>query len=101
MLVSDDLKLWNRAETARGGLALHKDDSFGDKWFWAPEVYRERVVLHVLLGRRAYVRGDLRFPIGPFTQREKPMLEGEKLSTTRYSSTMMVRLYSLIVSMMG
>lgn len=31
---SNDLKTWRR-----GGLALHKRDSYGEKWFWAPEVY--------------------------------------------------------------
>lgn len=37
---STDLKHWEGpCGLASGGLALHKDDSWGDKWFWAPEVY--------------------------------------------------------------
>ena len=31
---SNDLRHWQY-----GGLALHKRDSYGEKWFWAPEVY--------------------------------------------------------------
>ena len=31
---STNLKEWRY-----GGLALHKRDSYGEKWFWAPEVY--------------------------------------------------------------
>ena len=32
--ISNDLKSWYN-----GGLVLHKNDSYGKKWFWAPEVY--------------------------------------------------------------
>ena len=32
---SKDLKSWKRSSR----LALSKEDSYGDKWFWAPEVY--------------------------------------------------------------
>ena len=32
---SKDLKSWERSSR----LALSKEDSYGDKWFWAPEVY--------------------------------------------------------------
>ena len=30
---SENLKEWRKEQN----LALHKNDSFGDKWFWAPE----------------------------------------------------------------
>ena len=37
---SDDLQTWRQASgRAAEGLALHKDDVYGDRWFWAPEVY--------------------------------------------------------------
>lgn len=32
---SKDMKSWERSPR----LALNKEDSYGDKWFWAPEVY--------------------------------------------------------------
>ena len=39
--VSDDLRTWRTGVgRAKGALALHKEDSYGDKWFWAPEVFR-------------------------------------------------------------
>ena len=39
--VSTDLEHWVLGRgKSKEGLALHKDDSFGKKWFWAPEVYR-------------------------------------------------------------
>ena len=38
---SCNLVSWKRAEGgARDGLALYRGDVWGDKWFWAPEVYR-------------------------------------------------------------
>lgn len=37
--VSKNLAVWTKAMGATDGYALHKDDVFGDKWFWAPEVY--------------------------------------------------------------
>ena len=33
--VSNDLHSWS----GKTDLALHKKDSYGEKWFWAPEVY--------------------------------------------------------------
>ena len=38
---SKDLKSWSdRCGNAKNALALHKDDVWGDKMFWAPEVYK-------------------------------------------------------------
>ena len=74
---SKDLKSWERSPC----LALSKEDSHGDKWFWAPEVY--------------YVEEDKKFymfysveehvcvatsdsPLGPFVQDEKKPIREEK-----------------------
>lgn len=74
---SKDLKSWERSSR----LALSKEDSYGDKWFWAPEVY--------------YVEKDKKFymfysveehvcvatsdsPLGPFVQDEKKPIREEK-----------------------
>ena len=38
---STDLEHWEQVSgKARDGFALHREDCFGDRWFWAPEVYR-------------------------------------------------------------
>ena len=70
---SKDMKSWERSPR----LALSKEDSYGDKWFWAPEVY--------------YVGEDKKFymffsvcvatsdsPLGPFVQDEKKPIREEK-----------------------
>lgn len=74
---SKDMKSWERSPR----LALNKEDSYGDKWFWAPEVY--------------YVEEDKKFymfysveehvcvatsdsPLGPFVQDEKKPIREEK-----------------------
>lgn len=36
---STDMVKWSTAVGARSGYALHKNDVWGEKWFWAPEVY--------------------------------------------------------------
>ncbi|MFV0326162.1 MAG: glycoside hydrolase family 43 protein [Bacteroides xylanisolvens] len=74
---SEDLKNWTQI-VQNNGLALHKDNSYGDKWFWAPEVYK------VSDGRYAMAYSAeehicIAFassPRGPFLQQEKkPMFE--------------------------
>ena len=37
---SKDMINWEGPCGAREGLALHKEDVWGDKWFWAPEVFK-------------------------------------------------------------
>ena len=76
---SKDLKTWKS-----GGLALHKDDVFGEKWFWAPEVYKvgERFLM--------FYSGDTHIcaawadsPRGPFKQTEqKPMMKERSIDHT-------------------
>ena len=85
MYSSKDMKSWERSPR----LALSKEDSYGDKWFWAPEVY--------------YVEEDKKFymfysveehvcvatsdsPLGPFVQDEKKPIREEKESIHPSSS---------------
>jgi beta-xylosidase len=75
---SKDLKTWEKAPE----LALHKDNSWGDKWFWAPEVYyikdKNKFFMYYSVDEHicAATSGS---PYGPFVQEnKKPMLEGEK-----------------------
>lgn len=69
--ISNDLKSWYN-----GGLVLHKNDSYGKKWFWAPEVYHingKFYMYYTAQERICAAIGDS--PVGPFKQVEKvPML---------------------------
>ncbi|KAA8482879.1 glycosyl hydrolase family 43 [Arcticibacter tournemirensis] len=75
---SEDLEYWKKAEN----LALHKSNSWGDKWFWAPEVYyikeKNKFFMYYTANEHICV-ATADSPLGPFIQPEKkPMLESEK-----------------------
>ena len=75
---SDDLKYWKKAPA----LALNKEDSWGGKWFWAPEVYyieaKQTFYMYYSANEHICVATS-KSPLGPFRQEVKqPMLEGEK-----------------------
>jgi len=75
---SDDLEIWEKADH----LALHKDDSWGDRWFWAPEVYyipeKEKFYMYYSVDEHMSV-ATADSPLGPFKQEVKePMLPDEK-----------------------
>lgn len=70
---SDDLKQWRR-----GGLALHKKNSYGEKWFWAPEVHLVNGIYYMFYTaeERTCVATSTS-PRGPFVQKEQaPMIDG-------------------------
>lgn len=73
---SDDLKEWHRAPE----LALHKDNSYGDRWFWAPEVYYVNGKFYMYYSAEEHICvAEADSPYGPFKQEvQKPMIEGEK-----------------------
>ena len=72
---SADLQNW-RYE----GIALHKDDSYGERWFWAPEVHLVDGVYYMFYTaeeRTCVATSDS--PKGPFVQREqRPLIDGYK-----------------------
>ncbi len=74
---STDLVHWDGPCGATNGLALHKDDSWGDRMFWAPEVYKingKYVMTYSVEEHVAVAESDS--PLGPFVQAEKkPLLE--------------------------
>lgn len=76
--VSDDLLAWQRVDGNR--LALHKDDSWGDRWFWAPEVFEVDGTFYMYYSADEHICvATSDSPLGPFRQMEKkPMIEGEK-----------------------
>ena len=75
---SDDLQTWRQASgRAAEGLALHKDDVYGDRWFWAPEVYCINGAFYMFFSAQSHVCVAVSdSPLGPFVQKEKkPMIE--------------------------
>lgn len=73
---SSDLKEWTKSPD----LALHKNNSYGDKWFWAPEVYLVNDKFYMYYSADEHICvATSDSPLGPFTQDEKrPMIEDEK-----------------------
>ena len=80
VMVSADLKRWKRVANEQKGLALHKDDSYGEKWFWAPEVYCVNDKFYMYYSSEEHICVAVSdSPLGPFKQVvQKPMLEDEK-----------------------
>ncbi len=75
VFVSDNLKTWKNA-----GLALKKDDVWGNYWFWAPEVYKiDDGFLMYYTSEEHICAAKAKSPLGPFVQEVKiPMLSKEK-----------------------
>jgi beta-xylosidase len=74
---SDDLLTWNIPEH---NLALNKDDSYADRWFWAPEVYYVNGRFYMYYSADEHICVAVADnPLGPFKQEvQKPMIENEK-----------------------
>lgn len=76
--ISEDLKHWKRS----ANLALSPENSWGDRWFWAPEVYyvasKNRFYMFYSVDEHICVASANR-PEGPFVQYEKkPIVANEK-----------------------
>lgn len=72
---SDDMKNWIGPVGATNGFALHKDDVIGDRWFWAPEVYRFGEIYYMFFSveeQMSVAFSDS--PTGPFVQEEEFVL---------------------------
>ena len=84
--VSTDLKTWKWPEEKSMFLALHKDDSYGDFWFWAPELYKvgDKYLMYYSAEEHICVaEGDS--PLGPFRQKEqKPMREAKGIDNSLF-----------------
>lgn len=86
VLVSEDLEKWYYPEGRAGYLALDKKDSFGDRWFWAPEVYRIGDTYYMYYSAEEHIcAAESKSPLGPFVQTEKrPMLEERGIDNTLF-----------------
>lgn len=73
---STDMKHWEGPKGAREGYALMKEDAFGDKGFWAPQVfyYGEKYYMAYTANENIAI-AESDSPLGPFTQKEKKSLE--------------------------
>lgn len=74
---SDDLKTWIKSPK----LALHKDDSYADRWFWAPEVYyiKEKNKFYMYYSADEHICvATSDSPLGPFVQDKKAPMRSEK-----------------------
>lgn len=85
--MSKNLAVWTAARGASNGYALHKDDVFGDKWFWAPEVYyieeRNKFYMFYSANERISV-AESDSPLGPFVQsaeQQKPFHNTGEIDT--------------------
>lgn len=75
VFTSDDLLTWRYK-----GLALNKEDSWADRWFWAPEVYALNGKFYMYYSADEHICVAMAdSPEGPFRQAEKkPMITNEK-----------------------
>ncbi len=74
---SESLESWKK----HTDLALHKKDSYGEKWFWAPEVYYNKANKKFYLYYSAEEHicvATSDSPLGPFVQNEKKPMREEK-----------------------
>ena len=77
---SQDLHSWKLVENGRESFALKKEDIWGDKWFWAPEVYflKDRFLIYLTSDYHISC-AESSAPTGPFVQKVKqPMSAGER-----------------------
>ena len=76
LYTSSDLKEWQKESK----LALHKDDTWANRWFWAPEVYHINGKFYMYFSADEHIGVAVAdSPFGPFVQTvKKPMIEGEK-----------------------
>ncbi|MEJ7691489.1 glycoside hydrolase family 43 protein [Daejeonella sp.] len=73
--MSTDLISWSGAVGARNGYALHKSDAWGDKSFWAPQVFRHKNKFYMAYAANESIAiAESNSPLGPFTQKVKQSL---------------------------
>ncbi len=72
---SSDLTSWQGPKGASNGYALSKEDAFGTKGFWAPQVfYHQQKYYMAYTANEQIAIAESNSPLGPFTQAEKAPL---------------------------
>lgn len=85
MMVSKDLKTWSTPGEGEEWLALDKKDCYGEKMFWAPEVYKvgdKYVMFHSAEEHVCMAVGDS--PLGPFKGDGKPMIDEQGIDNSLF-----------------
>ena len=74
---SSDLEKWGGPAGSQNGLALKKGDSFGDKGFWAPQIFKYKNTFYMIYTANENIA--IAFsdnPLGPFkNESKKPIFE--------------------------
>lgn len=72
---SKDMKTWKIAAEAKDGYALRKGDAFGDKQFWAPQVFAYNNKFYMAYAANENIAvAKSNSALGPFTQTSKVAL---------------------------
>ncbi|MDR1667145.1 MAG: glycoside hydrolase family 43 protein [Bacteroidales bacterium] len=79
---SNDLKYW----TKEPHLALHKDNSYGNRYFWAPEVYFINGKFYMYYSAEEHICvATSDSPLGPFLQDvREPMIAGKAIDNSLF-----------------
>lgn len=84
VFTSDDLRNWKHA-----GLALDKNDSYAERWFWAPEVYHigDRYIMYYSADEHVCA-AESDSPMGPFKQKvQAPMIDRKSIDNSLFIDT--------------
>ncbi|MFT3949257.1 MAG: glycoside hydrolase family 43 protein [Agriterribacter sp.] len=74
---SKDLVNWSGPEGKNGGYALKKGDAFGDKGFWAPQVFEHNGKFYMAYTANEQIAIAVSdSPLGPFRRQQKDSLSG-------------------------
>jgi len=72
---SGDMKAWEGPKGVKDGFALKKGDAFGDKGFWAPQVFEYNNRFYMAYTANEHIAiAQSNSPLGPFTQEVKEPL---------------------------
>jgi GH43 family beta-xylosidase len=80
---STDMAHWEGPCGATDGLALHKADVYGEKWFWAPEVYKFGSKYYMFYSAEEHIAVAVgQSPLGPFKQEKQvPMFDTKAIDS--------------------
>jgi xylan 1,4-beta-xylosidase len=83
---SSDMVNWEGPCGVSNGFALQKKDVWGDKWFWAPEVFKVNGKFYMYFSVEEHIAvATSDSPLGPFVQDvQKPMLETKAIDNTLF-----------------
>lgn len=72
---SSDMQSWNGPKGVKNGYALKKGDAYGEKGFWAPQVFEHKNKFYMAYTANEHIAiAQSDSPLGPFTQNKKEPL---------------------------